>query len=159
MSKTYGYTRISSKDQNDGRQIAALLELGIAKANIFSDIMSGKDFNRPKYQKLVHEKLKKGDLLIIKSIDRLGRNYNEIIEEWRYITKEIETDIRIIDMPLLDTTINKDLLGTLVSDIILQLLSFFAESEREQIKKRQAEGIAAAKARGVIFGRPKAITV
>lgn len=148
----YGYIRVSSKDQNEARQMISLQELGIKSSNIFVDKQSGKDFDRPAYKNLI-SRLKKGDHLYIKSIDRLGRNYTEIVEQWRRITKEIEADITVLDMPLLDTTISKDLLGTFISDIILQLLSFVAENERENIRKRQAEGIAAAKARGVIFGK------
>ena len=153
MSKTYGYIRVSTKDQNEDRQIIALS--GIPKNHIFLDKVSGKDFNRPAYQKLI-KKLKPGDLLIVGSIDRLGRNYEEIIEQWRYITKEIRADIRVLDMPLLDTSVHRDLTGTLIADIVLQLLSYVAQSERENIRKRQAEGIAAAKARGVRLGREEA---
>jgi DNA invertase Pin-like site-specific DNA recombinase len=153
MSNIYGYIRVSSRDQNEDRQLIALHELNIPKKNIFIDKLSGKDFNRPQYQKMVR-KLKKDDLLYVKSIDRLGRNYDEILEQWRILTKEKEVDIVVIDMPLLDTRRGKDLIGTFLSDIVLQILSFVAENERENIRQRQAEGIAAAKAKGVRFGRP-----
>lgn len=149
----YGYIRVSSKEQNEARQLDALREHGIEDCNIFTDKQSGKDFNRPKY-KALYRKLKKGDVLYIKSIDRMGRNYDEIIQEWRRITRFREADIVVIDMPLLDTRRGKDLMGTFLSDIVLQVLSFVAENERTNIKQRQAEGIAAAKARGVKFGRP-----
>lgn len=149
----YGYVRVSAKDQNEDRQMLAMKDLNINPNNIYVDKQSGKDFNRPAYQLLLHE-LKEGDLLWIKSIDRLGRNYEEIIEQWRHLTKERHIDIIVIDMPLLDTRIGKDLMGTFLSDIVLQVLSFVAENERKNIKQRQAEGIAAAKARGVRFGRP-----
>lgn len=149
----YGYVRVSSKDQNEDRQLIALHELGIPDKNIFMDKQSGKDFNRPQYKKLVR-KLRKDDLLYIKSIDRLGRNYEEIQNQWRILTKDKGTDIVVLDMPLLDTRRGKDLVGTFLSDIVLQVLSFVAENERTNIKQRQAEGIAAAKARGVRFGRP-----
>lgn len=148
---TYGYVRVSTKDQNEARQMIAMQEFGIDEKHIFLDKQSGKDFNRPKYQKLIR-KLKKGDTLVIKSIDRLGRNYDEIIEQWRIITKEKEAAIVVLDMPLLDTRQGRDLTGTLIADIVLQLLSYVAQTEREFIKKRQAEGIAAAKAKGVRFG-------
>ena len=151
---TYAYIRVSTRDQNEDRQLAALTTLGISEVNLFLDKQSGKDFNRPAYRKLV-KKLKPGDLLIIKSIDRLGRNYEEILEQWRYITKEIQADIRVLDMPLLDTSNHRDLTGTLIADIVLQLLSYVAQSERENIRQRQAEGIAAAKERGVRFGRKR----
>ena len=151
ISNTYAYIRVSTRDQNEDRQLAALTNLGISEVNLFLDKQSGKDFNRPAYRKLV-KKLKPGDLLIIKSIDRLGRNYEEILEQWRYITKEIQADIRVLDMPLLDTSNHRDLTGTLIAGIVLQLLSYVAQSERENIRQRQAEGIAAAKARGVRFG-------
>lgn len=154
QNKTYGYMRVSSRDQNEDRQLLDLIKLGVPEKNIYMDKMSGKDFNRPAYQKLVHKKLRAGDLLVVKSIDRLGRNYDEILIEWKIITKEIGADIRIIDMPLLDTQQSKDLIGTLISDIVLQLLSFVAQNERENIRQRQLEGIAAAKMRGVRFGRP-----
>ena len=149
----YGYVRVSSKDQNEDRQLIAMKEVGVENNNIFVDKLSGKDFNRPQYKKLLR-KLKKDDLLYIKSIDRLGRNYEEILEQWRILTKEKGIDIVVIDMPLLDTRRGKDLMGTFLSDIVLQVLSFVAENERANIKQRQAEGIAAAKARGVKFGRP-----
>lgn len=156
MPKTYGYARVSSKEQNEDRQLLDLLEHNVERKNIYIDKQSGKDFNRPAYQKLRHKRLKKGDLLVIKSIDRLGRNYNEIIAEWKFLTKDLGADIQIIDMPLLDTRRSNDLIGTLISDIVLQLLSFVAENERDNIRQRQAEGIAAAKLRGVRFGRPPA---
>jgi DNA invertase Pin-like site-specific DNA recombinase len=152
--KTYGYIRVSSTDQNENRQLAAMQELGIVPENIFIDKQSGKDFNRLKYAQLVR-KLQAGDLLYITSIDRLGRNYEEIQNQWRIITKEKGVDIVVIDMPLLDTRLHKDLIGTFISDLVLQVLSFVAHSERDNIRKRQAEGIAAAKARGVKFGRPE----
>lgn len=154
MGTCYAYVRVSSRDQNEDRQLVALKEYGIPKNCIFLDKQSGKDFNRPNYIKLV-KKLKEGDLLYVKSIDRLGRNYEEIINQWQYLTKEKKIDIVVIDMPLLDTRRGKDLLGTFISDLVLQLLSFVAENERINIKQRQAEGISAAKARGVRFGRPK----
>lgn len=150
----YGYIRVSSKDQNEDRQLIALQEYKIPKSNIYIDKISGKDFERPQYKKLLR-RLKAGNLLIIKSIDRLGRNYEDVLEQWKFITKQKKVDIKIIDMPLLDTTISKDLLGTFIADLVLQLLSFVAENERTVIKSRQAEGIAAAKARGVRFGRPE----
>lgn len=150
---TYGYVRVSSLDQNEDRQLIALHEKSVSDKNIFTDKQSGKDFNRPQYKRLVN-RLKEGDLLYILSIDRLGRNYEEIQRQWRILTKEIGVDICVIDMPLLDTRNGKDLLGTFIADLVLQILSFVAQSERESIKKRQAEGIAAAKARGVKFGRP-----
>jgi len=151
--KTYGYIRVSSIDQNEDRQIIAMNELEIPPAHIFTDKQSGKDFDRVAYKTLV-KKLCPGDLLYIKSIDRLGRNYEEIQNQWRMLTKEKGIDIVVIDMPLLDTRIHKNLIGTLISDIVLQLLSFVAQSERENIRTRQAEGISAARARGVQFGRP-----
>ncbi|MCD7886814.1 MAG: recombinase family protein [Clostridiales bacterium] len=154
MSGTiYGYIRVSTKDQNEDRQIIALREAGVPEKNIYMDKQSGKNFNRPQYKKLVR-KLKKDDLLYIKSIDRLGRNYEEIQNQWRILTKDKGVDIVVLDMPLLDTRRGKDLMGTFLSDIVLQVLSFVAENERINIKQRQAEGIAAAKARGVKFGRP-----
>ena len=145
MAVTYGYIRVSSRDQNEDRQMAALKTL-VNPENIYMDKQSGKDFNRPKYKKLVR-RLKKDDLLYIKSIDRLGRNYEEIQNQWRILTKEIVIDIVVLDMPLLDTRRGKDLMGTFLSDIVLQVLSFVAEKERTNIRQRQAEGIAAAKAR------------
>ena len=151
---TYGYARISSMMQNEDRQFIALKAAGAAEKNIFLDKQSGKDFERPQYRKLL-KKLKENDLLYITSIDRLGRNYPEILEQWRVLTKEIKVDICVLDMPLLDTRTGKDLMGTFIADLVLQILSFVAETERENIRKRQAEGIAAAKERGVKFGRPK----
>ena len=148
----YGYVRVSSKDQNIDRQILSLLNYGVQKDRIFVDKLSGKDFDRPQYRRLI-KKIKSGDTLVIKSIDRLGRNYDEILAQWRHITKEIKADIVVLDMPLLDTRQGKDLTGTLIADIVLQLLSYVAQTEREFIHQRQAEGIAAAKARGVCFGR------
>lgn len=155
LSNIYGYVRVSSSEQNEDRQVIALLEQGIKKNNIFADKQSGKDFDRPQYMRLL-KKLKKGDILYVKSIDRLGRNYEEILKQWHVLTKEKEIDIVVIDMPLLDTRMGKDLMGTFISDIVLQILSFVAENERSNIRQRQAEGIAAAKARGVKFGRPAA---
>ncbi len=152
--KIYGYIRVSSTDQNTARQFAALEKLKIPKKNLFEDKQSGKDFNRPAYRNLLR-KLKEGDLLYIKSIDRLGRNYEEIQEQWRVLTKEKKVDIVVLDMSLLDTRNGKDLLGTFISDVVLQKLSFVAQNERENIRIRQAEGIAAAKANGVKFGRPE----
>lgn len=154
MSKKYGYIRVSAKDQNEERQLIAMKELDVNLDRIFMDKQSGKDFQRPQYKKMVRE-LKKKDLLYIKSIDRLGRNYSEILEQWRILTKERGIDIVVLEMPLLDTRRGKDLMGTFLSDIVLQVLSFVAENERSNIKQRQAEGIAAAKARGIQFGRPK----
>ena len=149
----YGYIRVSSRDQNEDRQLIALKEVGVPEKTIYLDKQSGKDFNRPQYKKLLR-KIKKDDLLYIKSIDRLGRNYEEILQQWRVLTKEKGIDIVVLDMPLLDTRRGKDLMGTFLSDIVLQVLSFVAENERTNIKQRQAEGIAAAKAKGVRFGRP-----
>ena len=149
----YGYIRVSSTDQNEDRQLVALKELGILNENTFIDKQSGKDFNRGQYQNMM-KKLKTGDMLYVKSIDRLGRNYADIQEQWRILTKEMGVDVAIIDMPLLDTRLNKDLMGTFIADLVLQILSFVAQNERENIRKRQAEGIATAKAKGVIFGRP-----
>jgi len=153
MAVTYGYVRVSTREQNEDRQLIALREMGISDENIYMDKQSGKDFQRPQYKKLVR-RMKKDDLLCIKSIDRLGRNYKEILEQWRVLTKEKGIDIVVLDMPLLDTRRGKDLMGTFLSDIVLQVLSFVAENERTNIHQRQAEGIAAAKARGVRFGRP-----
>lgn len=150
---TYGYIRVSTKEQNEDRQRIALENLQIPAGQIYMDKQSGKDFNRPMYRKLLR-RLKEGDLLYIKSIDRLGRNYEEILTQWRILTKEKLVDIVVLDMPLLDTRRGKDLVGTFLSDIVLQILSFVAENERANIRQRQAEGIAAAKARGVRFGRP-----
>lgn len=149
----YGYIRVSTKDQNEDRQILAFSELGIPLANIFIEKSSGKDFNRPQYKRLL-QKIKRNDLLYIKSIDRLGRNYTEILEQWRFLIKEKGIDIVVLDMPLLDTRLGKDLMGTFLSDIVLQILSFVAENERINIRQRQAEGIAAAKLKGIRFGRP-----
>ena len=150
----YGYVRVSSTDQNEDRQMDALRERQVADGNIFLDKQSGKDFDRPQYKRLVR-KLEVGDLLYILSIDRLGRNYEEIQNQWRILTKEKGVDICVLDMPLLDTRKGKDLMGTFIADLVLQILSFVAQSERENIRKRQAEGIVAAKARGVKFGRPE----
>ena len=152
-NNTYGYIRVSTREQNEGRQVVAMQELSIPEENVFLDKQSGKDFRRPQYQRLV-KKLKPDDLLYIKSIDRLGRNYGEILEQWRMLTKEKRIDIVVLDMPLLDTRRGKDLMGTFLSDIVLQVLSFVAENERTSIRQRQAEGIAAAKAKGTRFGRP-----
>ena len=149
----YGYIRVSSKDQKEDRQQIALKEVGVNLQNIYVDKQSGKDFNRPQYKKMLR-KLKKDDLPYIKSIDRLGRNYEEILQQWRILTKEKGVDIVVLDMPLLDTRRGKDLMGTFLSDIVLQVLSFVAENERTNIKQRQSEGIAAAKAQGIKFGRP-----
>lgn len=153
---TYGYVRVSSREQNEDRQLDALRGMEIEERNIFIDKQSGKDFERPQYKRLVR-KVRREDLICIKSIDRLGRNYTEIQEQWRYLTKEKGADIVVLDMPLLDTRRGKDLMGTFLSDIVLQVLSFAAENERTNIRQRQAEGIAAAKARGVRFGRPQII--
>ena len=155
MGNLYGYIRVSTREQNERPAILALKELSIPEKNLFIDKQSGKDFERPQYRKMVR-KLKKDDLLYIKSIDRLGRNYSEILEQWRILTKEKGIDMVVLDMPLLDTRRGKDLMGTFLSDIVLQVLSFVAENERTNIRQRQAEGIAAAKARGVRFGRPPA---
>lgn len=153
MPNIYAYVRVSTKEQNEDRQLVAMKEMMVPEKNIFIDKQSGKDFKRPQYRKLI-KKIKKEDLLYIKSIDRLGRNYTEILEQWRILTKEKGVDIVVIDMPLLDTRRGKDLMGTFLSDIVLQVLSFVSENERVTIKQRQAEGIATAKARGVKFGRP-----
>lgn len=152
IAEIYAYIRVSTREQNEDRQLIAMNELQVLQKNIFIDKQSGKDFDRPQYKKLL-KKLRKDDLLYIKSIDRLGRNYNEIQEQWRILTKEKGADIVVIDMPLLDTRRGKDLMGTFLSDIVLQVLSFVAENERANIRQRQAEGIAAAKAKGVRFGR------
>lgn len=149
----YGYIRVSSREQNDDRQRIALREAGVPVRHIYSDKQSGKDFQRPAYQKLLR-RLRRDDVLVIKSIDRLGRNYAEILDQWRLLTKERGVDIVVLDMPLLDTRRGKDLIGTFLADIVLQVLSFVAENERNNIRQRQAEGIAVAKARGVRFGRP-----
>lgn len=155
--QNYGYIRVSTREQNEERQVIALTEAGVDKTNLFIDKQSGKDFNRKQYKRLFR-KLKPEDVLMIKSIDRLGRNYDEILEQWRVLTKEKGVNIVVLDMPLLDTRNNHDLTGTLIADIVLQLLSYVAQTEREFIHQRQAEGIAAAKARGVQFGRrPKEI--
>ena len=150
MHKCFGYVRVSSKDQNVERQLVAMEHLKIPEKNLYVEKISGKDFDRPEYKRLLRN-IRRDDVLYVKSIDRLGRNYEDIIEQWRYITKEIGADIVVIDMPLLDTRKGKDLVGTLIADIVLQLLSFVAQSERESIRQRQAEGIAVAKARGVHF--------
>ena len=151
--KIYGYVRVSSSDQNEDRQMVGLRKADVPEKNIYIDKQSGKDFNRSNYKKMIR-KLKSGDLLYVFSIDRLGRNYEEIQNQWRILTKEIGIDICVLDMPLLDTRNGKDLMGTFIADLVLQILSFVAQSERENIKKRQAEGIAAAKMKGVRFGRP-----
>ena len=151
---TYGYVRVSTRDQNEARQLVAMKEFGISDDCVYMDKQSGKDFNRPKYQELI-QRLQPNDVLVVKSIDRLGRNYEDILEQWRVITKEKQAAIVVIDMPLLDTRQGRDLTGTLIADIVLQLLSYVAETERNFIRQRQAEGIAAAKARGQRFGRPK----
>ena len=150
---TYGYIRVSSTDQNEDRQVLALRSVDIPAENIYMDKQSGKDFNRPQYRQLV-ERLRPDDLLYVQSIDRLGRSYEDIQVQWRILTKEIGADICVIDMPLLDTRRGKDLMGTFIADLVLQILSFVAQHERENIRQRQAQGIAAAKARGVRFGRP-----
>ena len=152
IAEIYAYVRVSTREQNEDRQLIAMNELQVLQKNIFIDKQSGKDFDRPQYKKLL-KKLRKDDLLYIKSIDRLGRNYNEIQEQWRILTKDKGADIVVLDMPLLDTRRGKDLMGTFLSDIVLQVLSFVAENERINIRQRQAEGIAAAKAKGVRFGR------
>ena len=154
-NNTYGYVRVSTREQNEDRQMDAMRQMSVPAQNIFMDKQSGRDFNRPQYKRLM-KKLKPDDLLYIKSIDRLGRNYGEILEQWRILTREKKVDIAVLDMPLLDTRRGKDLMGTFLSDIVLQVLSFVAENERANIRQRQAEGIAAARARGVRFGRPPA---
>lgn len=151
--KYYGYIRVSSAEQNIDRQLTSMLQYGIDAKRIYVDKVSGKDFARTNYQ-LLMRKIKPGDAIVVKSIDRFGRNYDEILEQWRHITKHIQADIIVLDMPLLDTRLGKDLTNTLIADIVLQLLSYVAQTEREFIRQRQAEGIAAAKARGVCFGRP-----
>ncbi len=156
MNKIYGYVRVSSTDQNEDRQMLALRQVGVADQNVYMDKQSGKDFERPNYKKLLR-KLKGDDLLYVLSIDRLGRNYNEILEQWRVLTKEKDIDICVLDMPLLDTRNGKDLMGTFIADLVLQILSFVAQNERENIRKRQAEGIAAARLKGVKFGRPEVV--
>ena len=154
MPQIYGYVRVSSRDQNEDRQLIVMQEKEVPEKNIFIDKISGKDFNRPSYLAML-DVLQEEDLLFLKSIDRLGRNYAEILEQWRVLTKVKKVDICVIDMPLLDTRQGKDLMGTFLSDLVLQILSFVAENERKMIKQRQAEGIAAARARGVKFGRPE----
>ncbi|MCI8664511.1 MAG: recombinase family protein [Hungatella sp.] len=154
MKNMYGYARVSTREQNEDRQLYAFSQMKLPVGNIFVDKQSGKDFDRPMYRRLV-KKLKEDDLLYIKSIDRLGRNYEEILEQWRMLTREKKVDIIVMDMPLLDTRRGKDLMGTFLSDIVLQVLSFVAENERKNIRERQKEGIEAAKMRGVQFGRPR----
>ena len=154
MTKTYGYVRVSSIDQNEERQIIAMQNAQVPRRNLYIDKISGKDFNRPAYKKMLR-KLNKDSVVFVKSIDRLGRNYKEIMEEWRYITKVKGADIVVLAMPVLDTRRHKNLLGTFISDMVLQLLSFIAENERSNIRQRQAEGIAAARKKGVRFGRPQ----
>ena len=154
MSETYAYLRVSTKEQNEERQMVAIEGLGIPEGHVFLDKESGRNFERPGYIKM-KDALKKGDLLYIKSIDRLGRNYTEILEEWRILTRVKDVDIVVLDMPLLDTRIGKDLTGTLISDLVLQILSYVAENEYRKIKQRQTEGVKAAKANGVQFGRPR----
>lgn len=153
MKKAYGYVRVSSVDQNEERQLVCMYEKNVHAENIYVDKQSGKDFNRPQYKKLLRV-LQAGDLLYVQSIDRLGRNYEDVQKQWRILTKDIGVDICVMDMPLLDTRNGKDLMGTFIADLVLQILSFVAQSERENIKKRQVQGISAAKARGVRFGRP-----
>jgi len=150
--KIFGYIRVSTQEQNTDRQLVAMAPFNIPKRNIYTDTQSGKDFDRPAYRQLMR-KLRKGDLLIVKSIDRLGRSYSDVIEQWRIITKKMGVDIKVLDMPLLDTTYYKDLLGAFISDLVLQVMSFSAQIERDALRQRQAEGIAAAKTRGVIFGK------
>ena len=154
----FGYIRVSTREQNTDRQLIALKEYGVLPENILTDKQSGKDFNRPNYKRLL-KRIHKGDCIVIKSIDRLGRNYKDIIKQWQFITKDKGADIIVLDMPILNTSLNKDLIGTLISDIVLQLLSYVAENERINIRQRQAEGIAAAKERGVRFGRPQTYDV
>lgn len=154
MKKVYGYVRVSAVDQNEARQRIAMAERSVPRSHLYVDKQSGKDFERPQYRRLV-KRLRAGGLLYVQSIDRLGRNYEEIQEQWRALTKEIGVDICVIDMPLLDTRNGKDLMGTFIADLVLQILSFVAQNERENIKKRQEQGIAAAKLRGVEFGRPE----
>ena len=153
MQKIYGYARVSTRDQNEDRQTIALKEFGVAEKNLFVDNQSGKNFERPEYQRLL-KKIRREDIFVVKSIDRLGRNYAEILEQWRIITKVKGAAIVVLDMPLLDTRKEKDLIGTFIADLVLQIMSYFAQTERDLSKRRQAEGIAAAKARGVKFGRP-----
>ncbi len=154
MRNVYGYVRVSTREQREDRQMIAMEEVKVPGKNIFMDKQSGKDFERPMYKKML-KKLKEDDLLYIKSIDRLGRNYEEILEQWRLLTKEKKIDIVVLDMPLLDTRRGKDLMGTFIADLVLQLLSFIAENDRKNIRQRQREGIEAARLRGVRFGRPK----
>ena len=155
MEKRYGYIRVSSRDQNPDRQYLALENAEVNRKNIFIDKISGHDFSRPSYRKMIR-KLKKGDVLVVKSIDRLGRNYGEILEQWRYLTKEIGVDIEVLDMPLLNTDLHREnLIGVFISDLVLQILAYVAETERDFIRQRQAEGIAIAKANGIRFGRRK----
>ncbi len=154
MGKVYGYIRVSSTDQNEGRQLDAMAEREVPEKNVYIDKLSGKDFERPQYRKMIR-RIRSGDLLYILSIDRLGRNYYEVLEQWRILTQQIGADVCVIDMPLLDTRNGKDLMGNFIADLVLQILSFVADNERENIRRRQAEGIAAAKARGVRFGRPE----
>ena len=153
--RAFGYARVSSTDQNEARQLAALRERGVPETNIYVDKQSGKDFNRPEYRRLMR-RLRADDVLYVLSIDRLGRNYEEVQEQWRCITKDLGADICVVDMPLLDTRTGRDLMGRFVADLVLQILSFVAQSERESIRARQAQGIAAARERGVVFGRPHA---
>lgn len=153
MNKVYGYVRVSTREQNEDRQLRALEEFPVPPEQIYMDKLSGKDFNRPQYQKLIR-KIKPDDVIVIKSIDRLGRNYSEILEQWQAITKKKHANIVVLDMPLLDTRKDKDLTGTLIADIVLQLLSYVAQTEREFIRQRQREGIAAAKARGMRLAAP-----
>lgn len=153
MNNNFGYIRVSTREQNEDRQLIAMQDLEIPPKNMYIDKQSGKDFERPNYKKMIG-RMKPDDLLYVKSIDRLGRNYEEILDQWRILTKEKKIDIVVLDMPLLDTRRGKDLMGTFLSDIVLQVLSFVAENERSNIRQRQAEGIAAAKAKGVKFGRP-----
>lgn len=152
MGNIYGYVRVSSKDQNEDRQVITMRDMQVPEENIYIDKQSGKDFNRPQYKRMLR-KVKEGDLIYIKSIDRLGRNYEEILEQWKIITKDKGADLYVIDMPILDTRREKNLLGTFISDLVLTLLSYVAENERTTIRQRQAEGIVAAKARGIHFGR------
>ncbi len=156
MANIYGYVRVSSYEQNEERQVIAMKEMGVLEQNIFIDKLSGKNFDRPGYKELI-SKLEEGDLLYVLSIDRLGRNYSEILEQWRMLTKDKGVDICVMDMTLLDTRNGKDLMGTFIADLVLQILSFVSENERKNIKERQAQGIAAAKKRGVKFGRPKIV--
>lgn len=153
MAEVYGYVRVSTKEQKEDRQMIAMQERGIKKKNIYVDKQSGKDFNRPMYQKLL-KKMKENDVLFVKSIDRLGRNYEEVLDQWRVLTKEKNVDVVVIDIPILDTRLGKDLLGTLIADLVLAIFSYVSENERSNIKSRQKEGIEAAKKRGVKFGRP-----